>query len=96
MIHQNLSDTNQHVLIDPRLDTLKATWSLPAGCTPHGIGLDPSTNHLLISCQKQMTLVIDGNSGSVLMQTDKTGGMLYTTMAAGPGAIQLAGFPLPG
>jgi YVTN family beta-propeller protein len=74
MLHQNLSDTNQHAIIDPKSDSVKAVWNLPKTCEPHGIGVDPTTNHLIIGCRQQMTVILDGNNGNVLAQTDKVGG----------------------
>ncbi len=74
MIHQNLSDTNQQAIVDPKTDKVTTVFNLPLGCEPHGIGLDPNTNHLIIGCKQQMTAIIDGKDGTVLAVSKHTGG----------------------
>lgn len=73
-IHQNLSDTNQQAVINAKTDTIKVVFDLPPGCTPHGVGINPSNQHMIIGCAKQMTVTMDGGDGSILSLNRHVGG----------------------
>jgi YVTN family beta-propeller protein len=73
-IHQNLSSTNQQAVIDPKTDTIRYVFDLPPGCVPHGVGINPKNQHMVIGCSKQMTVTMDGGDGSILSLNRHVGG----------------------
>lgn len=73
-IRQNLSDTNQQAVIDPKTDKIMYVFNLVPGCTPHGLGINPANQHMIVGCKKQMTVTMDGGDGSLLSMTRHVGG----------------------
>jgi YVTN family beta-propeller protein len=67
-IIQNLSSTNQVAVIDPKTDTIRVVYNLVPGCGPHGVGVDPANQHLVIACT-HMTVIMDAGDGSILSAT---------------------------
>ncbi|GEM_PF-4425697 len=73
-IHQNLAAKNQQAVIDPKTDTVKYLFDLPAVCSPRGAALDPSDQHIIVGCGRQMSVIMDGGDGSILAVTQHVGG----------------------
>jgi len=73
-IHQNLAGKNQQAVIDPKTDTVKYLFDLPAVCSPRGAALDPSDQHIIVGCGRQMSVIMDGGDGSILAVTQHVGG----------------------
>lgn len=73
-LHQNPSSANQQAVIVTNTDTINYIFNLPPGCSPHGLAFDPRTQHEVIGCGNQMTVVMDGGDGSILSLTRHVGG----------------------
>ncbi len=73
-IHQNLSDMNGQVVINPKTDQIMYGFPMSPGCEPHGLSFAPKNQYELVGCTKQLTLVIDGGTGNLVSGTNKIGG----------------------
>ena len=69
LIYVNLEDKGQVAVFDPKTLEVKKRFDLgvPKGAEPAGLGLDPKTNRLFISLNKQPSMVVmDSNNGKVI------------------------------
>lgn len=80
LVYQNLTDTNEIVVIDPTAKTVVSRWHLDACQQPTGIALDASARRLFVVCA--------GNNRFVAL--DIRGGRPITSLPVGRGPDAIA------
>ena len=60
---------NREVLrIDTHANRVSARWPIPQCTSPHGLGIDPATHRLFVSCLNKLLMVVDSVDGKLVTQ----------------------------
>jgi YVTN family beta-propeller protein len=66
LIYQNLEDTSECVVIDPKKDAVVARYKTAPGHEPTGLALDSEHSRLFIACSNEKLIVLDNSTGKVI------------------------------
>jgi DNA-binding beta-propeller fold protein YncE len=73
-LRQNISDQNGQVVIDPKTDTVRYGLPYAPGCEPHGLGIDPRNQWMVVGCRGNVGMIVDGGQGDLISATSHIGG----------------------
>lgn len=60
---------NREVLrIDTNTNKVSARWPIPQCASPHGLGIDPATHRLFVSCLNELLMIVDSVGGKLITQ----------------------------
>jgi DNA-binding beta-propeller fold protein YncE len=74
-LFQNIKSNDSMVVIDAKTNTIQATWPTAPATRPHGMVLNPKTNHLLCAGANGKMVTIDATSGKVINAVDIASGV---------------------
>ena len=66
LIYQNLEDTSECVVIDPRKDSVLARYKTAPGHEPTGLALDAEHHRLFVACSNEKLVVLDSETGKLI------------------------------
>jgi YVTN family beta-propeller protein len=66
IIYQNLEDTSEVVVIDPKKQAVIARYKTAPGQEPTGLALDSEHHRLFAACGNEKLVVLDADSGKVI------------------------------
>src|SRR5262245_61727419 len=66
LIYQNLEDTDEVVVIDPKKVAVVARYKTTPGREPTGLALDAEHNRLFVACGNEKLIVMDAGNGKVI------------------------------
>lgn len=65
-VYQNLEDTNEVVVVDPKQQKVVKRFSTAPGAGPTGLALDPIHHRLFCACGDKQLVVLNADTGSVV------------------------------
>jgi YVTN family beta-propeller protein len=65
-IYVNGADNKEIVRVDVSTNKVDARWPIPACTSPHGLAIDTASHRLFTSCENNVLLAIDADSGKVV------------------------------
>lgn len=83
LIYQNLEDTSECVVIDPRKDAVIARYKTAPGHEPTGLALDAEHNRLFVACGNEKLVVLDSESGKLITSLPIGAGVDFAAYDAG-------------
>jgi len=66
IIYQNLEDTSEVVVIDPKKSAVVARYKTGPGQEPTGLALDSEHHRLFVACSNEKLVVLDAENGKVI------------------------------
>jgi YVTN family beta-propeller protein len=66
IIYQNLEDTSEVVVIDPKKSAVVARYKTAPGEEPTGLALDSEHHRLFVACGNEKLVVLDADNGKVI------------------------------
>lgn len=83
LIYQNLEDTNECVVIDPRKEAVIARYKTGPGHEPTGLALDAEHSRLFVACSNEKLVVLDSNTGKLITSLQIGAGVDFAAYDAG-------------
>jgi YVTN family beta-propeller protein len=65
-IYVNGADNKEIVRVDVGTNTVDARWPIPSCTSPHGLAMDTASHRLFTSCENNVLLAIDADSGKIV------------------------------
>lgn len=90
IIYQNLEDTSEVVVIDPKKNAVAARFKTTPGEEPTGLALDAEHHRLFVACGNEKLVVLDSDSGKVITTLPIGAGVDFAAYDAALGRIYTA------
>jgi DNA-binding beta-propeller fold protein YncE len=65
-LYVNGEEKKEILRIDTATNQIDAHWAIPNCTSPHGLALDPETHRLFASCENNVLVVVDADSGTTV------------------------------
>jgi DNA-binding beta-propeller fold protein YncE len=90
MIYQNLEDTSEVVVIDPKKGAVVSRFKTAPGEEPTGLALDAEHGRLFSACGNEKLIILDAHSGKVIATLPIGAGVDFAAYDAALGRIYTA------